>query len=438
MNRRLLTAVGAAALMVATVMPMGVTAARPRLENQAKRFERVDTSKIDKSLIKSILSDHDVNVIVEMTGPSATARGGSKVQQVAVAGRLKAHQDALARSVRKMGGTVEAKYQYAYNGIKVRLPSRKIAALAKQPGVKAIHPVATYTVDNRRSVPFIGAPAVWQDFGDTGSGQTIAVIDTGIDYTHANFGGAGTEAAYDDNDSTVIEPGSFPTAKVIAGWDFVGDAYNPDNTDGTEIPAPDPDPLDCNGHGSHVAGTAAGFGVKSDHTTYTGPYNSTTYSTSFGIGPGVAPKAKLVSLKVFGCDGGTNVLTDALEWVGTYNATHADAIDVVNMSIGGVGGNEHPGRPGQQHAGGIGRRGRRLGRQRGPQRVHDRRAGQRHGRPRRRGVGHHPELPGRDDRPHDRRRPQRHQRERLARPAGDRHPQGDHRQPGHGHPAGRG
>ena len=374
MNRRLLTAVGAAALMVATVMPMGVTAARPRLENQAKRFERVDTSKIDKSLIKSILSDHDVNVIVEMTGPSATARGGSKVQQVAVAGRLKAHQDALARSVRKMGGTVEAKYQYAYNGIKVRLPSRKVAALAKQPGVKAIHPVATYTVDNRRSVPFIGAPAVWQDFGDTGSGQTIAVIDTGIDYTHANFGGAGTEAAYDANDSTVIEPGSFPTAKVIAGWDFVGDAYNPDNTDGTEIPAPDPDPLDCNGHGSHVAGTAAGFGVKSDHTTYTGPYNSTTYSTSFGIGPGVAPKAKLVSLKVFGCEGGTNVLTDALEWVGTYNATHADAIDVVNMSIGGVGGNDDPGRAGQQHAGGIGRRGRRLGRQRGPQRVHDRRA----------------------------------------------------------------
>ena len=90
-----------------------------------------------------------------------------------------------------MGGTVEAKYQYAYNGIKVRVPSRKVAALATQPGVKAIHPVRTYTVDNRRSVPFIGAPAVWQDFGDTGNGQTIAVIDTGIDYTHANFGGAG-------------------------------------------------------------------------------------------------------------------------------------------------------------------------------------------------------------------------------------------------------
>ncbi len=340
MNRRLLTALGAAALMAATVMPAGATAARPRLEGQTRHFERIDTSKIDKSLIKAVLADHALNVIVEMTGPSATARGGSKVQQVALAGRLKANQAALASSVRKMGGTVEAKYQYAYNGIKVRIPSRKVAALAKQPGVKAIHAVPTYTVDNRRSVPFIGAPAVWQDFGDTGNGQTIAVIDTGIDYTHANFGGPGTEAAYDDNDSTFIEPGSFPTAKVIDGWDFVGNDYNPG--DGSDVPEPDPDPLDCNGHGSHVAGTAAGFGVKSDHTTYTGPYNASTYSTSFGIGPGVAPKAKLVSLKVFGCEGGTNVLTDALEWVGTYNATHADPIDVVNMSIGGVGGNEQP------------------------------------------------------------------------------------------------
>ena len=133
---------------------------------------------------------------------------------MAIARRLKANQDNLARSVRKLRRQGRGQYQYAYNGIKVRVPSRKVAALAAQPGVKAIHAVATYTVDNAESVPFIGAPAVWQDFGDTGNGQTIAVIDTGIDYTHANFGGAGTEAAYDANDSTIIEAGTFPTAKV--------------------------------------------------------------------------------------------------------------------------------------------------------------------------------------------------------------------------------
>jgi subtilisin family serine protease len=340
MNRRLLTALGASALIVATAAPLGATAARPKPDGLGKHFERIDVSKIDKSLIKSIMADHDVNVIVEMRGPSATARGVSRIQTVATARELKTRQDALAGSVRKLGGSVQAKYQYAFNGMKLQLPSRKVPQLAKLPGVKAIHAVPTYSVDNAHSVPFIGAPSVWQDFGDTGAGQTIAVIDTGIDYTHANFGGPGTVEAFDDNDPTIIEPGTFPTAKVIDGWDFVGNDYDPG--EGSDVPEPDADPLDCNGHGSHVAGTSAGFGVEADHSTYTGAYNKSTHATPFLIGPGVAPKAKLVALKVFGCDGGTNVLTDALEWVGQYNATHADAIDVINMSIGGLGGNEQP------------------------------------------------------------------------------------------------
>ena len=78
MNRRLLTALGASALIVATVMPAGVTAARPK-PDAARRFERVDVNKIDKSLVKAILNDHDVNVIVEMRGPAATERNVSRV-----------------------------------------------------------------------------------------------------------------------------------------------------------------------------------------------------------------------------------------------------------------------------------------------------------------------------------------------------------------------
>ena len=333
MKQRLLAALAVSALILMAAAPAGTIAASPK-----RGFHRIDVNKIDKNVLDKLLAKHDIEVIVQLDDTPASLEKVSKSQTVAIAKGLKGKQNQLDARIKKLGGKIQAKYQYAYNGIKVRLPSRQVAALAKLPGVVAVHAVPTYKFDNRRSVPFIGSHAVWQDYGDTGQGQTIAVIDTGIDYTHANFGGPGTEAAYDANDSDVIESGTFPTAKVIAGWDFVGDAYNPENTDGTEVPAPDPDPLDCNGHGSHVAGSAAGFGVKSDHTTYTGPYNASTYATSFGIGPGVAPKAKLVALKVFGCDGGTNVLTDALEWIATYNATHADAIDVVNMSIGGIGG----------------------------------------------------------------------------------------------------
>ncbi|MFN8631768.1 MAG: S8 family serine peptidase [Chloroflexota bacterium] len=106
--------------------------------------------------------------------------------------------------------------------------------------------------------------------------------------------------------------------------------------EGSTTPTPDPDPLDCSAHGSHVAGTIAGDGVKADHTTYTGPYNSSTLAdpSKFVVGPGVAPDAKLVALKVFGCEGSTDLVVDALEWVASYNTSHADGIDVVNMSLG--------------------------------------------------------------------------------------------------------
>ena len=60
------------------------------------------------------------------------------------------------------------------------------------------------------------------------------------------------------------------------GFDLVGDAYNAAIR---HTPAhPDPNPLDCFGHGSHTAGTAAGYGVTSGGAAYTGPYNSTIYT----------------------------------------------------------------------------------------------------------------------------------------------------------------
>src|SRR5205814_8045613 len=118
----------------------------------------------------------------------------------------------------------------------------------------------------------------------------VAIIDTGIDYTHANFGGPGTVAAFDAAAATSTLPANpalfGPAApKVKGGTDLVGDDYWPNQTlpNGSPnpnyqpVPHPDPNPLDCSaarggGHGSHVAGTAAGFGVL-NNATYAGPYN---------------------------------------------------------------------------------------------------------------------------------------------------------------------
>src|SRR5262249_10000381 len=153
--------------------------------------------------------------------------------------------------------------------------------------------------------------------GDLGQDSTVAVIDTGLDYTHANFGGPGTSAAYDQafaHSTAPADPALFPSLKIIGGTDLVGDAYDASSPHPAQnIPPPDPNPLDCNGHGSHVAGTAAGFGVDSAGNTFTGPYSTGTPFGSLRIGPGMAPKARLYAFRVFGCAGASEVVGAAID-----------------------------------------------------------------------------------------------------------------------------
>ena len=157
---------------------------------------------------------------------------------------------------------------------------------------------------------------------------------------HADFGGTGLLADYQAESTDTARfttvgtatAGSFPTAKVVGGIDFAGDAYT-----GTNAPVPDANPMDCNGHGSHVAGTAAGFGVTAADATFTGPYdaNPSTYSRC-SIGPGTAPKALLYGLRVFGCAASTGLTALAIDWAIDPNgdADLSDHLDVINMSLG--------------------------------------------------------------------------------------------------------
>lgn len=240
------------------------------------------------------------------------------------------------------------RYARLLNGVAIIATPSQAQGVAALPGVRSVHRSRQLDLHTAASVPFIGAPNVWGGWagsgGADGTSVRIGIIDTGIDYTHADFAGSGNPADYTSNDRTIIEPGTFPTAKVVGGYDFVGDAY----TGGTNA-VPDPDPMDCAGHGSHVAGIAAGLGVLTNGATWSGPYTNGMDFAQFKIGPGVAPRALLYALKVFGCSGSTRDVFElqALEWAADPNddGDFSDRLDVVNLSLGSWFGQTGPGLP---------------------------------------------------------------------------------------------
>ncbi|RNM13030.1 peptidase S8 [Nocardioides pocheonensis] len=223
-------------------------------------------------------------------------------------------------------------------GVSVVTDVKNYRALTRLAGVSAVYPIAPKSPSNAYAVPLQGAPTAWQAHSNLGADSTVAIIDTGIDYTHANFGGAGTVSAYATAKAAAGASPDFPSAKVVGGYDLAGDDYNGDPTDPGYNPVPTPDlyPLDCDGHGSHVAGTVAGYGENADGSTYAGAYNESTPFDTMRIGPGMAPDAKLYALRVFGCAGSTDLVAAAIDRAADPNqdGITTDHVDVVNMSLG--------------------------------------------------------------------------------------------------------
>jgi subtilisin family serine protease len=291
------------------------------------------TATVDPSLLAA---SGPVTVSLQLSAPSLAEAVGADAKQDGadltraeqrdhVEGLVDAQQE-LADRVAELGAVEVAATQIADNSLVVEVDAARVPELAAQPGVDAVLPVVDFELDLSDTVPYIGASALHDDPGLTGAGTTVAVLDSGIDYTHARFGGAGTAAAYEAAYGTAVDDprntttdGLFPTGKVIGGFDFVGEAWP-----GVADLAPDPDPIDCGpsaiaapcagGHGSHVASIIAGNN-------------------------GVAPGASLYAYKVCSavstsCSG--VALLQALEAALDPNGDGdvSDAVDVINMSLG--------------------------------------------------------------------------------------------------------
>jgi len=128
--------------------------------------------------------------------------------------------------------------------------------------------------------------AARDQYGLRGSGQTVAIIDSGVAYDHVALGG-GLGSAY----------------KVVGGWDFAENDANPYD-DGP-----------AGFHGTHVAGI-----VGAQDKRY----------------PGVAPSVDLVALRVFDDQGNGSFtwIDQALQWVHKHKSDYEFPITTVNLSLG--------------------------------------------------------------------------------------------------------
>lgn len=327
MRRSLILAVGLSlALMVQGIA--WSASQQSSLSSEVRRSLRSERSGLPDGFVPAAVRARKLGrYFVEMKAPSAAETiGRGTAAQVAAPSRNAAaealsSQEGAISQARSLGGSIVFRYGILVNAFSARLSAKAAAALAQRSDVRSVQPVAIVRADLETSVPFIKAPQVWHDFGVRGQGMRVAIVDTGIDYTHASFGGPGTPEAYNDNDPTFIEDGTFPTDKVIGGFDFVGENYDVlDDDTSNDTPRPDFDPLDQDGHGSHTGSTVAGLRV---------PGN---------VGRGVAPKASLYAFKVWDEGNSTDdVLVAAYERAMDPNqdGNVSDAVDVISFS-GGV------------------------------------------------------------------------------------------------------
>jgi hypothetical protein len=283
--------------VVIAVLAIAVAASAQLTADSQFHAERADGTEV------SIASQSEAatGFIVEFVAPPAAANVAAKtaIDYRATFTRFRNDLTTILNAKRSGKTAVDAEirreFSIVFNGVAIDAPREVIDQLRTLPYVKRIvTDMPMHALADGANITLINAPKVWSSLGSRGSGVTVAIIDTGINYMHDALG-----------------KGFGSGFKVKGGWDFVNN---------------DADPIDDNGHGTHVSGIVAG---QSDVIT------------------GVAPDASLIAYKVLGSTGSgseSNVIA-AIERAADPNqdGNTADHVDVANLSLGGAGNPDDPG-----------------------------------------------------------------------------------------------
>ncbi|MEJ6472902.1 S8 family serine peptidase [Pseudoalteromonas piscicida] len=244
--------------------------------------------------------------LIKLTTPSIVEQNLAGISpQKAQASILQTQQTveaAIASSHNQL--EVLAKTSKLANALVVKGAESEVNKLLSNSQVHSVLPVFDYKPHVADSADYIKATPLVTSGEATGEGVRVAVLDTGIDYTHKAFGGAGTVEAYEAAASNPADTPAWPQGSVLGGYDFINN---------------DPDPIDAGtNHGTHVSHSVTGIAPNVELFVYSVCDNDSC--------PGLAQLQALES---------------AMDPNGDDDIS--DRVDVINMSLGGVFGDNRAG-----------------------------------------------------------------------------------------------